>query len=371
MFVAGLSLSITPGKLGELVKSYLLRELHGMPATQTAPIVVAERVTDLIALLVLAVVGVAVVRRRDRRSWSSPGGVVAFGLVLLAWPRPTRALIDLVTRPRCLRRFREPLHEIYGGLAALCRPSCSSSRPRSRPGVGLRVHRLRADRQRVPRRPRRLGLAMLIYAATTIAGALSFLPGGLGVTEGAMTILLVAERRRLDRATALAATLLTRLATLWFAVALGLVCLALPRAASQARDRAAEAANLSRYTAGMSVGVDFDFARWLAARRGSVEQQAREGAAYAFSGERKFRRTLGSARPVTMALEATTRLWRDVARNELLGTAVKVTDQQYPRVWRGREDRRRGAARARARRSSRRRASSSRSRRSAPRTRRT
>ena len=83
----------------------------------------------------------------------------------------------------------------------------------------------------------------------------------------------------------------------------------------------------------MSVGVDFDFARWLAARRGSMEQSAREGAAYAFSAERKFRRTLAMAKPVTMALEATTRLWRDVARTELLGTAVKVTDQQYPRVW--------------------------------------
>ncbi len=83
----------------------------------------------------------------------------------------------------------------------------------------------------------------------------------------------------------------------------------------------------------MSVGVDFDFPKWLAQRRGSIEQSAREGAAYAFSGERKFRRNLMLARPVTMALEATTRLWRDVARTELLGTAVKVTDQQYPRVY--------------------------------------
>src|SRR5262249_60301411 len=83
----------------------------------------------------------------------------------------------------------------------------------------------------------------------------------------------------------------------------------------------------------MSVGVDFDFVKWIAARRGTLERQAREGAAYAFTGERKFRRTLGIARPVTMALEATTRLWRDVARTELLGSAVKVTDQQYPRVY--------------------------------------
>jgi len=83
----------------------------------------------------------------------------------------------------------------------------------------------------------------------------------------------------------------------------------------------------------MSVGVEFDFARWLATRRGQMEQSAREGAVYAFAGERKFRRTLVMARPVTMALEATTRLWRDVARTELLGTAVKVSDNQYPRVF--------------------------------------
>lgn len=83
-----------------------------------------------------------------------------------------------------------------------------------------------------------------------------------------------------------------------------------------------------------SVGVDFDFVRWLAARRNREEQSAREGAAYAFSSEHRFRRTLNVARPVTMAIEATTRLWRDVARTELLGTAVKVSDQQYPRVWR-------------------------------------
>src|SRR5678809_962969 len=69
-----------------------------------------------------------------------------------------------------------------------------------------------------------LGLAIVIYASTTIAGALSFLPGGLGVTEGGMILLLVEGASGLDRATALDATLLTRLATLWFAVLIGLCC---------------------------------------------------------------------------------------------------------------------------------------------------
>ena len=83
----------------------------------------------------------------------------------------------------------------------------------------------------------------------------------------------------------------------------------------------------------MSVGVDFDFAKWIAQRRGQLEQQQRDGATYAFTGERKLRKTLTFAQPVAMALEATTRLWRDSARTELLGKAVKVTDEQYPRVY--------------------------------------
>jgi Zn-dependent protease with chaperone function len=64
-----------------------------------------------------------------------------------------------------------------------------------------------------------------------------------------------------------------------------------------------------------------------------MDQQAREGVAYAYSGELRFRRTLAAARPVTIAIEATTRLWRDVARAELLGSAVKVSSQQLPRIY--------------------------------------
>ncbi|HWN69670.1 MAG TPA: M48 family metallopeptidase [Haliangium sp.] len=80
-------------------------------------------------------------------------------------------------------------------------------------------------------------------------------------------------------------------------------------------------------------GIDFDFARYIQDRRGQAERRVREGSAYAYSGERKVRRTLNSARPVVIALEATTRLWQNVAKTELLGTAVKVTGQQFPRLY--------------------------------------
>jgi glycosyltransferase 2 family protein len=229
VFGAGLSLSITPGKVGELVKSFLLRELHGAPATRTAPIVIAERITDLIALLVLAVIGVAAYGVHATLV-AAAGALIALGLVLLAWPRAAHGLIDLATRPRRLQRFRAPLYELHTGLAELCRPRLLLL------GTALAVPAWAAECVGFaaivggfPGAQVGLGLAIVIYASTTIAGALSFLPGGLGVTEGAMIVLLVESGAGIERATAFDATLLTRLATLWFAVLLGLGCLTAAR----------------------------------------------------------------------------------------------------------------------------------------------
>jgi uncharacterized protein (TIRG00374 family) len=237
VFGAGLSLSITPAKLGELVKSYLLREMHDIPAPKTAPIVVAERVSDLVALLVLAVIGVAAYGV-DPTLVVIAGGLVAIGLVLLAWQRPTRALIDLVTSPRRLRRMRVPLHETLAGLATLCRPvPLVLSTAIAIPAWACECVGFAVICNAFPGAHVDLGLAMVIYAGTTIAGALSFLPGGLGVTEGAMTLALVEGAAKLERSTAVAATLLTRLATLWFAVVIGVGFLAIARRRIARRQR--------------------------------------------------------------------------------------------------------------------------------------
>jgi uncharacterized protein (TIRG00374 family) len=241
VFGAGLSLSITPGKLGELVKSYLLREMHGVPAPRTAPIVVAERVSDLVALLSLAVIGVAAYGV-DPTLVAVAGVIIGTGLVLLAWPRPTRALIDLVTRPAKLQRLREPLHETLTGLAALCRPGpLVVATLIAIPAWGCECLGFALICDAFPGAHVDVGLATVIYAGTTIAGALSFLPGGLGVTEGAMTLALVSGASHLDPSTAVAATLLTRLATLWFAVLIGVAFLAAARRRIAARAPAPDA----------------------------------------------------------------------------------------------------------------------------------
>jgi uncharacterized protein (TIRG00374 family) len=66
-----------------------------------------------------------------------------------------------------------------------------------------------------------LTFAVFVYALSMLAGALSFMPGGLGGAEAAMVALLV--WKGMPSANAIAATVLIRLATLWFAVAIGAI----------------------------------------------------------------------------------------------------------------------------------------------------
>src|SRR5690606_6949725 len=124
-----------------------------------------------------------------------------------------RAIIGLVCRPRPLRRFADRLHTFYDGLAELVRPGPLAW------STALGVVAWLAECvgfalivSAFPGTDVPLGLATLIYASTTIAGALSFLPGGLLVTEATMTLFLVESSRGVDHATAVAATILTRLA---------------------------------------------------------------------------------------------------------------------------------------------------------------
>lgn len=78
--------------------------------------------------------------------------------------------------------------------------------------------------------------------------------------------------------------------------------------------------------------VDFDFARYISERRGEMAARAQTGTTYAFAGERKLRRSFVGARPVAMAIEASSRLWNDKARDELLREA-RTAAEDAPRVW--------------------------------------
>src|SRR5262249_15132984 len=193
----------------------------GADPERVAPVVVAERATDLLALVILGLLGVWAYGVA-RPLVAAAAVVTGVGIVVLGWRRAAHAVIAAVGKLPIARRIAPRLLSSYDHLELLVRPwplawatflgtiawLCECL------GFALIVNGFPGAE--VP-----VGLATLIYAATTIAGALSFLPGGLLVTEASMTLFLVASAQGLDRPAAVGATILTRLCTLWFAVILG------------------------------------------------------------------------------------------------------------------------------------------------------
>jgi uncharacterized membrane protein YbhN (UPF0104 family) len=231
VFVAGFAMSVTPGKVGELFKAILLREAAGAPATRTAPVVVAERVTDLLALVILGLVGVAAYGVAVPMVIAG-GAITLAGVAVLAVRPLAHGVIALIGRLPRVGKVAPKLREMHDHLGTLIRPG------RLLWGTALAVAAWMCECvgfalivRSFPGAEVSFGLATLIYAATTVAGALSFLPGGLVVTEASMTFLLVASAHGLDQPAAVAATILTRLCTLWFAVVLGVVALVILRRA--------------------------------------------------------------------------------------------------------------------------------------------
>jgi uncharacterized protein (TIRG00374 family) len=65
--------------------------------------------------------------------------------------------------------------------------------------------------------------ATFIYGFSTLVGAIAMLPGGLGATEASLAGLLILLK--IPKDVSVASTIIIRLATLWFAVLIGIISL--------------------------------------------------------------------------------------------------------------------------------------------------
>jgi uncharacterized protein (TIRG00374 family) len=233
-FLSGFVLTVTPGKVGEVFKSVILFQLRKVPIQRTAPIVVAERVTDLIGVIALITIGSF--SFSSGLVWASFGAAVVLALlVFVSSPSLARAFLDLLPRlpgplgrafgrvvPKIeealdqLRELTTPRRLVWPTLLSIAAWTCEGVAlwvilggfPTARPG---------------------LPFTAFVYATATLAGALIPVPGGLGVTDGIIKGQLSALGG-VPAGTDTAAMLLVRFATLWFAVAVGFVALALLRA---------------------------------------------------------------------------------------------------------------------------------------------
>ena len=229
LFTSGMVMAVTPGKVGEVFKSYLLKRVNNTPVSASAPIVLAERLTDGLAMLLLMAAGLNLYPRARPLFWLLlVGGVVA--LAALQYRPLAARLLDASEGLPLLRRITPQLRTFYASSFALFswRLLLVSTVLSVVSWFGECLafwYVLRGFGQAGT--SHLLLIATFIFAASTLFGLVSFLPGGLGVSEASSTGLLLLLVAGITQATAAAATIIIRFCTLWFGVSLGLLALLL------------------------------------------------------------------------------------------------------------------------------------------------
>jgi uncharacterized protein (TIRG00374 family) len=226
-FLSGFVLTVTPGKVGEVFKSAILSQTHGVPMARSAPIVIAERLSDLIGVVLLIALGSA--GFASGLPWAIAGtAVVLVGLAIVVWERPLDLALGFVERHPRFGRFEPKLREAVVSLRLLCRPStlgpplALSVLAWASEGVALWVL-LRGFDAHAP-----LVLSVFFYETASLAGALIPVPGGLGIVETMLREQLVVLGG-VPKAVATSSMILVRFATLWWAVLVGFVALGMLR----------------------------------------------------------------------------------------------------------------------------------------------
>lgn len=221
IFTAGLSMTISPGKLGEVLKSLFIRQVSGAPVARTAPAVFAERATDGTGMVAWGLLGALAFS-------FGPGALLLFlaatvaGIAVLRSKRLSLLAERVLLKLPVVHRLAPHVGDFHGasnellstrplvvgtafsfaswGLEILAVYLCTV-------GLGVSVPFL---------------VVVFIFAVASLAGALSFVPGGLGVAEAGLAGMF-GRIAGLSGGNAVALTLVIRLATLWFAAILGIL----------------------------------------------------------------------------------------------------------------------------------------------------
>ena len=223
IYTAGFSLSIIPGKVGELLKSQLLKSKFNIPRTKTVPVVLLEQLYNVIGIIIISFFGI----------WYFQLGVYVFSfflialivvLALISSRRLFDKAIQFLGKRKFTSKFATPLSSSYDSIKDGTRGRILLF------SSGLSVIFWFIESVTVFLILMAFGIndieflnVIPTYTTSILLGILSFLPLGVGVVEGS----LVGFFSLLGIETSLAFTvvIIIRLFTRWYPVSFGFIML--------------------------------------------------------------------------------------------------------------------------------------------------
>jgi len=223
VYVAGFALSVTPGKVGELIRTQLLKERCSVPRTKTTPLIFVEKFYDLAGAMLTSLIGI----------WffKEVGFIIIGGLALLA------VLYILLSSnksyDKSLRWFAK--FKFTSKFVDPLKASSETLKTSTRGKIAIFAILLSMSYWLMTSLAVYFILIALdvstinyltiisTYTSSLFLGAISFIPGGLGVAEGSLATLLSLQGINVPLGIILA--IIIRLFTLWYSVGMGLVAL--------------------------------------------------------------------------------------------------------------------------------------------------
>ncbi|HOJ38561.1 MAG TPA: lysylphosphatidylglycerol synthase transmembrane domain-containing protein [Ignavibacteriales bacterium] len=222
IFMTGLVMSVTPGKFGEVIKAYLVKNKTNESISKTMPIIFVERLTDLISVIILALIGSLYFNIAK-----------TFVLIVLA---VFLGIVILLSNINIFNKFSSLLKKfnIYAKYSSKIEQAYNSSyemikiKPLTEMvllSIFSWIFECIAYYLILLSFNINFGFvdtflfAVLVYTLSTIIGSISMLPGGLGAAEISFTAII--QSKGINKEVAVVTTMLIRFVTLWFALILG------------------------------------------------------------------------------------------------------------------------------------------------------
>ena len=223
IFLSGFPLSITPGKVGELLKCELLKENFNIPRKITAPIILVERLYNGVGIVIISSLGI----------WYFDfsgiviliASCVLIGIFIALRSKSLfSSLINKTSKIKYLSKFSDSFSDSYEVINHSIKPK-----------IFIISSLLSAiywilESVAVYFVFKSFGIdflelynVVLAYTSSIILGVASFVPGGIGVSEGTLISLL--SIHGLSLSTAITLTLFIRMFTLWYSVFVGFIAL--------------------------------------------------------------------------------------------------------------------------------------------------
>ena len=223
VFLSGMGLELTPGHVGALIKSQILKTKFSISRTKTAPIVLIEKVYDLIGAIIASIIGIIIL---GMETYLIAIALSALALIFfLMYYRPAFDLfLGLIAKRKFFSKYIENISDSYEiikkSTSVKSFTICILLSIAYWSIISAGVYYILAG----------FGIDMIdylkilsIYTSSAFLGAITFIPGGIGVTEGSLTGLLSIQG--VDISVALVLSVMIRLFAFWYPVCVGFISL--------------------------------------------------------------------------------------------------------------------------------------------------